>query len=58
MDILPNDIKNIIIGYKTGICYNDVLCELKQRFLHDKLMREMFRSRFEIYYILSILDYD
>ncbi len=49
MDILPKDIKNIIIGYKTEICYNDVLCELKQRMLHIRLMKEIFWNRYDIY---------
>ncbi len=37
------------MGYKMGMYYNDVLCELKQRFLHDRLMKEIFWNRDTIY---------
>lgn len=47
---LPNDIFNIIIDYRTQLYKNDVLCQLKQRFLHDRLMKEIFYNRYDIYY--------
>ncbi len=46
---MNKDIWNMITEYKTGICYSDVLCELKQRMLHNRLMKELFYNRFLIY---------
>ena len=45
----PTDIWNMITEYKTGLYFDDVQCQLKQRFLHDRLMQEIFYNRYKIY---------
>ncbi len=43
------DIKNIVNKYLIELNYSDVLCELKQKFLHERLMKEIFWNRTDIY---------
>ena len=43
------DLGLIIYSYLAQLNYIDVLCELKQRFLHDRLMKELFYNRYVIY---------
>ena len=42
------DVENIIYTYLTQLKYNDVLCELKQRFLHDRMIKEIFYNKYDI----------
>ncbi len=44
------DVKLIIVSYLTDLYYKDVLCELKQRMLHKRLMKEIFKNAWHIHY--------
>ncbi len=45
-----NDVKKIIVSYSYQFNYLHVLCELEQKFLHNRLMKEIFYNRYTIYY--------
>lgn len=38
----PHNLIEIVEVYLNELYYQDVMCELKQRFLHEKLMKEIF----------------
>lgn len=49
MDI-PAEIWDMIVEYRTELYFHEMQQQLKQRFLYDRLTKEIFYNRFHIYY--------
>jgi len=43
--VMPNDVRNIIITYVYQLIFSESMQEAKQRFHHDRLMKEIFHNR-------------